>query len=232
MEKKNKYTPPKKLIFAILATDVVLFTLKDGVLLVRLIPVNIEPFFKNKSGLPGGLLKPRETAGDAALRNLEHKAKISVDKVYIEQLFTFSEIARDPRGRVVSVAYLALVPWESLSDEEKRDKPNSYWRPVGAIKKLAYDHNKILEAGLERFASKITYTTLIAKIMPREFTLTELENVYQSFVKKNIDKRNFRKKIIRLKLVKPLSKERRGLKQRPAKLYSFTSQKIITMEVL
>lgn len=232
MAKKNTHISPKKLLFAILATDVVLFTLKDGVLLVRLIPVNIEPFFKNLLGLPGGLLAPDETAEQAVVRQVEYKAKISADKIYMEQLFTFSDIKRDPRGRVVSVAYLALVPWESLSDEEKRDTSESYWKPVQTIKKLAYDHNKIIEMALARFVSKITYTTLISKIMPREFTLTELENTYQSFVKKNIDKRNFRKKILRLKLVKPLSKERRGLKQRPAKLYSFTSQKIITMEVL
>jgi 8-oxo-dGTP diphosphatase len=231
-DKPQSAQSSKSPAFAILAADTVLFTLNEGKLLVRLIPVNIPPFFKDLSGLPGGLLKPEEIAEQAALRHLETKGKISAHKVYIEQLYTFSKINRDPRGRVVAVAYLALVPWENLSEEERTGSDEAYWQTVGITKLLAYDHTEILKTAIERLSSKITYTNLISKLLPKEFTLTELENAYQAILGTEVDKRNFRKKVLKLGLVKPLSKERRGLKQRPAKLYSFSTGKIVSVEVL
>ncbi len=98
-------------------------------------------------------------------------------------------------GRVVAVAYLALVPWETLSPEEQADTKESYWRPASKAPKLAYDHDEILEAALKRLRSRIRYTTLIQKLMPKEFTLTELERAYESILGTDLDKRNFRKKI-------------------------------------
>src|SRR6516165_11678418 len=100
--------------FAILAADTVLFTMRDGKLLVRLTKVERPPHFPDNAGLPGGLLHPLETAEDAAMRHVEEKAGIARRKIYLEQLYTFSKVDRDPRGRVVAVAYCGLVPWETL----------------------------------------------------------------------------------------------------------------------
>ena len=227
----SENTNPSNLHFAILAADTVLFTLRENSLWVRLIPVNTPPFFTNLHGLPGGLLKPDETAEQAALRHLEHKAQISPHKIYLEQLYTFSELNRDPRGRVVAVAYIALTPFDELSTSEQENSSSAQWESVNPLKHLAYDHNDIITTAIERLRSKITYTNLISKLLPKEFTLTELENAYQAILGAEVDKRNFRKKVLKLGLLKDLNKERRGLKQRPAKLYSFSTTKVVPIEI-
>jgi 8-oxo-dGTP diphosphatase len=223
---------PEHLRFAVLATDVVLFTVHDGVLLVRMVSVNREPHFPTSKGFPGGLIHPEEDGHDAAQRILREKASIDPDHVHMEQLFTFSSIDRDPRGRVVALAYLALVPWEHLSDIERADSEQSWWSPISRATKLAYDHDEMLEVALARLRSRATYTTLIAKLMPKEFTLTELEAMYEAVIDKDLDKRNFRKKILKLDLLKELSKKRIGGAFRPAQLYSFRSATVRDIEVL
>ncbi len=217
--------------FAVLAADTVLFTLKEGRLLVRLMRVHRPPYFENTKGLPGGLLDPKETAEDAALRHLEAKAGIAMKKVYAEQLYTFSRIDRDPRGRVVAVAYLALVPWESL-DEMERGEGDAYWAPLSDAHDLAYDHDEVLATALLRLRSRVRYTTLIQKLMPEEFTLTELEEAYEAILKEGIDKRNFRKKIAKLELLTELPHKRQGGKHRPARLYRFSAKKVTEIEVV
>jgi len=224
---------PEHLRFAVLATDVLLFTVRDGQLCVRLIAVHRPPDFPAPSkGFPGGLIHPDETGRDSALRHLHAKAHIDPAHVHMEQLFTFSKIDRDPRGRVVAMAYLALVPWESLSDEERFDTEHTWWSPVSRATKLAYDHNEMREVALERLRSRAHYTTLISKLMPKEFTLTELENAYEVVIGKDLDKRNFRKKILKLNILKALAKKRTGGKFRPAELYKFVSSTIKEIEVL
>ena len=118
---------PEDLRFAILATDIALFTVRDGVLLTRLIAVNRPPHFPSGKGFPGGLIRPREDGRDAAERLLASKAHIDPNHVHLEQLYTFSAIDRDPRGRVVALAHLALVPWERLADSEQLDSDDA-WR--------------------------------------------------------------------------------------------------------
>jgi 8-oxo-dGTP diphosphatase len=228
---KSDKIDPKDLRFAILATDTVLWTIIDNVLHVRLIKVST-PYFQGLAGLPGGLLAPTETAEQSAKRHVENKAKIDPEKVYLEQLYTFSEVNRDPRGRVVAVAYAGFVPWENLSTQERENGGEVWWSPVNKLPKLAYDHKHIIQVALNRLKARITYTTLIAKFMPAEFTLTELETAYESILEKEIDKRNFRKKILALGLLKKLNKERRGQKFRPAKLHTFISTEVRTIEVL
>lgn len=228
----NSINTPKNLLFAILASDVVLWTINEDKLLVRLIPVNVPPHFIDKAGAPGGLIKPTETAEQAARRLIESKGKVSSSKVYLEQLYTFSEIKRDPRGRVVAVAYTGIVPWDTLSTTEQENTKEVWWTEIGKLPALAYDHKDIIAISLERLQSRIAYTNLIAQFMPKEFTLTELEKAYELILGKDIDKRNFRKKILALGLLKELSKERRGQKHRPAKLYSFKSLETKVIEVL
>ncbi len=229
---KNLSKGPENLIFAILAADVVLWTIKDNELLIRLVPVNVPPHFVDKQGVPGGLISPKETAEQAARRLIRDKANVSADKVYLEQLYTFSDIKRDPRGRVVAVAYTGIAPWDNLSTTERESSADAVWKDVKKIPALAYDHTQIVAMALERLRARITYTNLIAHFMPKEFTLTELEKAYELILGKDIDKRNFRKKILALGLLKELAKERRGQKHRPAKLYSFRSLEPKVIEVL
>lgn len=218
--------------FAVLATDIALFTVKDGELLVRLIKVERPPYFPNNPGLPGGLIDPKETAEEAAHRHIQSKTSIASSKVYLEQLYTFSDIDRDPRGRVVAVAYIGLVSWNSLSTAEQNGTDKAWWSTIRDAKKLAYDHDDMLDVAVARLRSRTTYTTLLSKLMPSEFTLTELEQAYEGILKTQLDKRNFRKKILKLNILTELPHKRTGGKFRPAQLYRFTSSKIDEIEVL
>ncbi len=227
-----KNTPsPSPLHVAILATDVALFTIKDDAFFVRLITVDRPPHFKNTPGLPGGLIDAKEIAEEAASRHLTTKAGIS-SHIYLEQLYTFSALNRDPRGRVVAVAYIALVPWEQLSPDEQRDGDGAYWHKVHGLKGLAYDHDEILKVALERLRSRVHYTTLISKLLPKEVTLTDLETAYEILLGTDLDKRNFRKKILKLNILKELPKKRTGGSFRPAQLYAFASDKVKEIEML
>ncbi|MCK9351955.1 MAG: NUDIX domain-containing protein [Candidatus Paceibacterota bacterium] len=230
--KKHIIASPEHLRFAVLATDIAIFTVRDKKLLVRLIPVDRPPYFTDIKGLPGGLIDPKETAEEAALRHTKDKARIDPKKVHFEQLYTFSSLPRDPRGRVVAVAYIGLVPWEKLSASEQADSEEAFWFPTISKETLAYDHNEILDMAIKRLRSKIAYTTMAKKILPDEFTLTEMEETYESILLSDLDKRNFRKKILKLKIVTPLKRKKEGGAHRPAELYRFTSEKIKEIEVL
>lgn len=231
--KKYPTPKPEHLKFAVLATDVVLFSLKDGELVVRLIAVDRPPAFpKGSKGFPGGLIRPEETAEQAAARIIKDKAGISEKKIHIEQLYTFSDVNRDPRGRVVSVSYLALVPWEKLSENEKNDNLETWWANISEAKPLAYDHDTMLAEAINRLRSRVSGTTLISKIMPKEFTLGMLERAYEEILGVSQDKRNFRKKIAKIKILKELPKKQTGEPFRPAKLFKFISDSIKDIEII
>lgn len=219
--------------FAVLAVDIVLFTIKNNDLYVRLVSVDRPPFFpKGSKGFPGGLIDPSETAEDAVVRHLRDKTGINPNKVYSEQFYTFSQIDRDPRGRVVSVAYIALTPWEELSDKERNNLYESWWCKVVGAKHLAYDHDQMLQMALDKLRSSIKNTTIISKILPTEFSLGELERAYASILDEAIDKRNFRKKIIKLDILEELPYKRTGESYRPAKLYKFKNGRVNEIEIL
>lgn len=230
MEMAEKLHPALK--FAVLAADVALFTLRDGELYVRLIAVDRPPHFVNMKGLPGGLLQPDETALEAAERQVRHKAFVDPKKVHLEQLYTFSRVDRDKRGRVVAVGYYGLVPWEALNEAERTDSREAFWQRVASTKKLAYDHDEILAMALQRLRSRVRYTTLIGKLMPKEFTLTELEKAYETVTDKELDKRNFRKKILKLGILSPLPHKKSGGRFRPAQLYKLSKHTVDEIEVL
>lgn len=229
----NKVDPERHLHFAVLATDVVLFTVHDDKIFVRIQAVNRPPHFPEGSrAMPGGLIDPKETARESALRILEVKGKISKTKIYAEQLYTFSELERDPRGRVVAVAYLALVPWDNLSEDEKENKAEVWWQDINTIGKLAYDHNEILGVALRRLRSRASYSTIISKLMPREFTFSELEVTFNCILGKSLDRRNLYKKIQKLNIITPLAEKRLGTPSRPAQLFKFSSENIEILEVI
>lgn len=223
----------KHLKFAVLAVDVVLFTIRDSELFVRLINVNRPPAFPEGSkGFPGGLIKPEETAEESAKRILKEKGGIDPKKVYFEQLYTFSEIDRDPRGRVVAVSYIGLISWDKLGKDEIKNSKEHYWEKVGKIGKLAYDHNEMLKVGVARLKSKVSYTNAIGKIMPAKFTLGELERAYNCILGEKQDKRNFRKKIAKINILKKLPDMLIGEPFRPAKLYKFKSLDVKEIELI
>ncbi len=208
--------------FAVLATDIVVFRYFEHKLQVLLIDVYSPSVFVGKKAFPGGLIHPVETAEDSVLRLVEDKGGISRNDIYIEQLYTFSTIDRDPRGRVVSVAYMGTVRGGSL----KHTEVNPYWANVSSLTDLAYDHMEILGKALKRLQSRIKYSTIAQYLLPDEFTLTDQEKMYEIILNITMDKRNFRKKVLKLHLVTPTGKKITGLQQRPAELYKFTEKGI------
>ena len=198
--------------------DLVIFTIAENDLKVLLIRRNGEPF-KGHWALPGGFVEIDESLEDAAARELEEEA--GVRNVYLEQLYTFGDPNRDPRGRVISVAYFALVDAEHQKIEAASDASDAKWHSVFKPPQLAFDHRKILDYAVWRLRNKLEWTTVGYELLPRKFTLSELQRVYEIILQKPVDKRNFRKKILSQGQIHELNETRADVAHRPAKLYSF-----------
>ncbi len=203
--------------------DLVIFTVEHSGLSILLIQRLDQPF-KNSPALPGGFLHKDETTSEAAVRVLRDKAGIA--DVYIEQLFTFDKVRRDPRGQILSVTYFALVPKEKIKIFETEVTEHPRFTPISSLPSLAFDHNEIVTYAHKRLVDKVQYTNIIYSLMPRLFTLTHLQKTYESVLNKKIDKRNFRKRFAQLKLLKKTGKVERGGRQRPAALYTFAQRKL------
>jgi 8-oxo-dGTP diphosphatase len=214
---------------AVIATDVVIFTILAGVLKVLLIAMKKHPYEKHWA-LPGGLVGGGEGLEDAAFRHLFDKT--GVREVYLEQLATFGEPKRDPFGRVVSVAYMALLSASDLRLKTTNDYAGVAWFPVSKVPSLAYDHKVILHTAHERLKGKLAYTNIAYGLLPKEFTLSELQSTYEIILGHALDKRNFRKKLLALNLVASTKKHRREGAHRPAELYRFTRRIPTMVEVL
>ena len=198
--------------------DLVIFTIAENDLQVLLIRRGGEPF-KNCWALPGGFVEIDESLEKAAAREL--KEEVGVTKVYLEQLYTFGDPKRDPRGRVISVSYFALVDAESQRIRAASDAAEAEWHSVFNPPKLAFDHKKILDYAVWRLRNKIEWTTVGYELLPKKFTLSELQRVYEIILQKPVDKRNFRKKILAQGQIRELNETRSDGAHRPAKLYSF-----------
>lgn len=212
-----------------IATDVVLFTIRGGALQALLIQMKKRPL----TGLwaaPGGLVRPAESVDAAAKRHL--LVKTGVGNVYLEQLYTFGEVKRDPFGRVVSVAYFALIPSTGLQLRTSKEHSAVRWFPVTSLPKFAYDHKEIVSTALARLRAKLGYTNIVYSLLPDEFSLTDLQKTYEIILGKKLDKRNFRKKIMSVNLVKATAKKQSGAANRPALLYTFASKTPRIVEIL
>ncbi|MDX2040314.1 MAG: NUDIX domain-containing protein [Acidobacteriota bacterium] len=198
--------------------DLVIFTIADNDLKVLLIRRGGEPF-KNRWALPGGFVEIGESLEKAAARELKEEA--GVTNVYLEQLYTFGEPKRDPRGRVISVSYFALVDAEQQRIRAASDATEAEWHSVFAPPKLAFDHKQILDYAVWRLRNKIEWTTVGYELLPKKFTLSELQRVYEIILQRPVDKRNFRKKILAQGQIRELNETRSDGAHRPAKLYSF-----------
>lgn len=202
----------------LVTADIIIFTVMEKDLRVLLIKREIEPF-KGKWAIPGGFVKIDETLEDAAKRELYEET--GVKDVYLEQLYTFGDLKRDPRARVITIAYFALVDSCDVKIKASSDASDVNWFPVKQLPELAFDHKEILEYALKRLRWKLEYTTVAFKLLPEKFTLTQLQEVYEIIFNKELDKRNFRKKILNLGLVKETKETQKEVSHRPAKLYSF-----------
>jgi 8-oxo-dGTP diphosphatase len=202
--------------------DTVLLTIIDGKLQVLCVTRQRDPFDGQKT-LPGTYIRSGESSRVAALRALKDKA--GVKDVYIEQLYTFDELGRDPRGQYLSVVYLCTVHIDDIHLNISEETQNPEFIDVTTA--LAFDHSKIVKYALDRLRSKLEYTSIAQTFLPVEFTLSELQRVYEIILGHDLDKRNFRKKIISTDLIEVTGNMQSGRRQRPAQLYRFVSDKVV-----
>ena len=206
-----------------LAVDPVVFGYQNNQLLILLIKQKYG-LMKGKWVLPGGFVKDGEGITDAVKRELKEETGITVS--YLEQLYTFGDnIDRDPRLRVVSIAYFALVNPKKLQLKPDTDAEEAQWFDVKELPKLGYDHNKIIQIGLERLKGKLTYQPIGFDLLEKEFPFSDLENLYRTILGKEIDRRNFRKKMLSFGLLQETHKIKQEGSGRPAKLFTFNKQK-------
>jgi 8-oxo-dGTP diphosphatase len=197
--------------------DVIIFALREGDLQVLLIRRRNPPF-KGMWAVPGGFVGIDESLDNAALRELEEET--GVHDVYLEQLYTFGDVHRDPRGRVITVAYFALVPASAIRPRAGDEATEARWWPMHDLPPLAFDHTNILTYALQRLRYKLEYTAVGFELLPETFTLSELQAAYEVVLGEELDKRNFRRKILSAEVIEETGTRRTG-EGRPAKLYRF-----------
>lgn len=205
------------------AVDAIVFGYSNNALHVLLVKQKFGTL-KNNWVLAGGFVKDNETLHEAINRELKEEAGIDVN--YLEQLYTFGDdISRDPRARVISVAYFALVNSTEIKLVADTDAQDAKWVPLNEIPKLGFDHNLIIQLAYERLKSKLTYQPIGFDLLPKEFLFSDLENLYCNILQKPIDRRNFRKKILSFELVEETNKFSSENTGRPAKLFKFNKKK-------
>jgi 8-oxo-dGTP diphosphatase len=207
---------------AALTVDCVVFGLDDESLKVLLIRRGLPPF-EGRWALPGGFVGLRETLEAAARRELEEETGLKL--AYLEQLYTFGELDRDPRERVVTVAYFALVKLFDHKVQAATDAADAAWFATDDLPALAFDHEAILRVARERLRSKVRYEPLGFELLPRKFTLTQLQRLYEVVLERELDKRNFRKKVLALDILEELDEVERDVAHRAARLYRFDERK-------
>jgi len=209
---------------AAVTVDCVVFGLDedDQNLKVLLIQRDLPPF-EGAWALPGGFVRLDETLEDAALRELDEETGLK--KVFLEQLYTFGSIERDPRERVITVAYYALVKLSDHRVQAATDARDAAWFSIYDIPTLAFDHDKVLEMAHERLRGKVRYQPIGFELLPTKFTLSQLQRLYEVILDRELDKRNFRKKIMSMDILVELDEVQQGVPHRAARLYRFDRTK-------
>jgi 8-oxo-dGTP diphosphatase len=200
--------------------DIVIFTVRDNQLKLLLIRRAGEPY-QGSWALPGGFVNMDESLEDGARRELEEETGVS--GVFLEQLYTFGKPDRDPRERVITVAYFALIPSEKIRLQAATDAEAVGWFGMDELPKLAFDHRDIVTLAHQRLVAKLDYSTIAFQFLGDEFTLHELQSVYEIILRDDVDKRNFRKWALALDQVDETGSMRRDGAHRPAKLYRVKS---------
>jgi 8-oxo-dGTP diphosphatase len=200
--------------------DCVVFGFDDdgGDLKVLLIQRDAEPF-EGKWALPGGFVRLDETLDEAAARELKEETGLS--GFFLEQLYTFGAIDRDPRERVISVAYYALVALVGRELKATTDARSAAWFSIADVPSLAFDHEEILDAAVRRLKGKVRYQPIGFELLPPKFTLSQLQHLYETILERPLDKRNFRKKILSMGLLVELDEIQQDVAHRAARLYRF-----------
>jgi 8-oxo-dGTP diphosphatase len=207
---------------AALTVDCVVFGFDEGELKVLLIERGLEPF-KGRWALPGGFVRVDETLDEAARCELVEET--GLQDVFLEQLYTFGSVERDPRERVVSVAHYALVKLSDHRAKAATDAANAQWFPVSKPPKLAFDHADILSTALDRLKGKVRYQPIGFELLAEKFTLSQLQHLYEAVLETELDKRNFRKKVLNFGLLIPLKETQMVGRHRPAQLFRFDQKR-------
>ncbi|HET9523426.1 MAG TPA: NUDIX domain-containing protein [Terrimicrobiaceae bacterium] len=206
---------------AALTVDCVVFGFDERDLKILLVQRDLEPF-AGAWALPGCLVRVEESLEEAARRELE---EMGVVKVYLEQLYTFAEPDRDPRERVVTVAYYALVKLSSQRVKASTDARNAAWFAVCDLPCLVFDHEAIIDTARQRLKAKVRYEPIAFELLPPMFTLTQLQHLYETILEAPVDKRNFRRKIVTMNLLFETGEIERDVAHRAARLYRFDESK-------
>jgi 8-oxo-dGTP diphosphatase len=218
MEENAQSYDPSKYDRPSVTVDVVIFTLIERELHVLLVQRKRWPY-EGYWAIPGGFIEMDESLEQAARRELEEET--GVRDVYLEQLYTFGDVGRDPRTRVISVAYIALIRAESQKVRASDESTAVRWFPVRALpERLAFDHEQILDLAVSRLRSKLEYTTLAFQLLPEVFSILELKHIYEQILGEKLDKGNFYRKIKESGLLEETSLLREG-RGRPTRLWRF-----------
>lgn len=201
-----------------LTVDIVIFGLDEDDMQVMLIQRDLPPY-AGQWALPGGFVRIEETLDEAARRELEEETGLK--EIFLEQLYTFGDVRRDPRERVVTVAYYALVNLTGHDVHASTDARNAAWFPVSDLPHLAFDHDQILGAAHERLRGKVRYQPLGFELLPEQFTLSQLQRLYEVILDRQLDKRNFRKKVLAMEIVKETGRIEKDVAHRAARLFHF-----------
>ncbi|MDJ0703685.1 MAG: NUDIX domain-containing protein [Leptolyngbyaceae cyanobacterium MO_188.B28] len=206
-----------------LTVDCIVFGLDDeDILKVLLIQRQLPPY-KDQWALPGGFVQMDESLEEAARRELQEET--GLQDVFLEQLYTFGEPGRDPRDRIVSVAYYALINLTEYNLQAATDARDAAWFPINQLPPLAFDHPQIFERAIARLQGKVRYEPIGFELLPTKFTLTQIQKLYETILGHELDKRNFRKKLLKMDLLIPLDETQQGVAHRAARLYQFDAQK-------
>jgi len=204
--------------------DCVIFGYDTTQLQVALIERKKPPFV-GQWALPGGFLVDNETVEQAALRELQEET--GLHDIYLEQFHVFSKPDRDPRGHVITVGFFALIASDKIKLIATEDAAQAQWFPAYKLPRLAFDHDEIYAKALQALREAITLKPLLFKLLPKEFSLSMLQNIYEEISGETVDKRNFRKKLLKENFIDETTKMTKGGQHRPARLYKFNKSRYL-----
>jgi 8-oxo-dGTP diphosphatase len=209
--------------------NIVAFTVEDRKVKVLLVQRKVEPFVEMWI-VPGGVVYNNESTDTAAVREL--KEKTGLEGVHLQQFYAFNEPFRDPRMRMLSVAYLALIDKNKVEVLQETPKTlDAGWYDINNVPELGFDHNDMLKKAIQRLRQIVTSTNLVKDLLPDNFTLPELQKIYETIIGKEMDRRNFRRKFLNLGLIKKTGKQQVVSGHRPADYYKFVNDRYKEIEI-